>query len=398
MRRTRQPIVAAIVATASAVGPAAGQQPVGAACGDVLATLPLLGTAMQAVTEESLRSQIARFTLPPGVTGTDIFACLCGRDPARDFFTVVEDMAVAGQEDLAACVETTNQEAQGAVVVVGPRPDAGADVPDLPATDGSVGTDRWAEYSDADLRALMQLDPALLVASLDATAVDLRAELGQRLVDRWQEAELDARLSAADLRFVLEDVHAGTASVAMMDVLAQEIDRRRAVQPTAVVRGRLVGGGEPTIETSDRASTHFDGWSDAALAGLMLLEATDAEALAGYPRRVVAEELARRLLDRPSPAGTAAEPTEATEGEAEAEGTDDAPPVEVVHGAPREAPPPPLSPARVVRTDVEGIAPSDAADAALRLADCLETMAPAELTPLLRSDPDGLIRHCAQSE
>ncbi len=392
----RLPIVAVVVVAASAAGPAAGQQPVGAACGDVLATLPLLGTAMQAVTEESLRSQIARFTLPPGVTGTDIFTCLCGRDPGRDFFAVVEDMAAAGQEDLAACVETTNQEAQGAVVVVSPRPQVDADVPDLPAIEGSEGTDRWAEYSDADLRALMQLDPALLAASLDATAADLRAELGRRLVDRWHEDELEARLSAADLRFVLEDVHAGTASVAMMDVLAQEIDRRGAVQPTAVVRGHLEGGSEPTIETSDRASTHFDGWSDAALAGLMLLDAAGAEALAGYPRRTVAEELARRLLDRPLPVGIAAEPMEAAEGEAESAG--DPAPVAVVHGAPREAPPPPLSPARVVRTDVEGVASADTADAALRLADCIEAMTPTELAPLLRRDPDGLIRNCAPSD
>ena len=395
MSTARLPAIAAIVAALGAAGPAAAQQSVGAACGDVLATLPLLGSAMQAVTEESLRSQIARFTLPPGISGTDIFACLCGRDPDRDFFAVVEDMAAAGQEDLAACVDTASQEAQGTVVTVGPRPSAAGGLSDPPAVDGAGGADRWREYSDADLRALMQLDPALLTASLGATTADLRAELGRRLVARWQAAEAGASLSDADLRFVLEDVYAGAASAAIMEVLAQEIERRRGGRPMAVVRGRLEGGDEPTIAPADRASTHFDGWSDAALAGLMVLDAADVQVLAGHPRRSAAEELASRLLEPQSPTETPAAPIPVLDQDA-ADAAEPAP-VEIVHGAPRQPAPPTLTAPRVVRTDVDDGVPQRDADTVQLLADCLDAFAPTELAPLLRQDPDRLIGICLGS-
>ena len=390
----RLPVIAAVAAIGAA-GPAAGQPPIGAACGDVLATLPLLGSAMQAVTEESLRSQIARFTLPPEISGTDIFACLCGRDPDRDFFAVVEDMAAAGQEDLAACIDITSQETQGTVVTVGPRPSAGGGLPDRPAVDGSGGLDRWGEYSDTDLRALMQLDPALLAASLGATTADLRAELGRRLVARWQAESADAALPGEDLHFVLEDVYAGTASAAIMEVLAQEIERRRGGQPMAVVRGRPEIGDEPTIALADRASTHFDGWSDAALAGLMVLDVADVQILAGHSRRTAAEELASRLLERQSPAGSAADPTPMPEQDAA--DAEESPAVEIVHGAPRQPAPPTLAVPRVVRTDIDGEAPQRDADAVRLLGDCLAAFAPAELAPLLRQDPHELIRACLGS-
>ncbi|MCB9946944.1 MAG: hypothetical protein H6842_03850 [Rhodospirillaceae bacterium] len=395
MRNSRPRQAPAIAAMAVAAGlglcPAGGvlaQDPPleSASCAVILATIPVLGETVRARAEESLRAQLTRFELAAGVTGLDVFACLCRQDPARQFRAVVDTMATASREELGACLEDVAAAVRPEVLTVRPSADPIGDLPVLLSPGvPQPEAGRWDAYSDGDLRALLGVDAVDLATSLDTDREAVRAELERRLLARWRAAGPDALLSDTDLQFALEARIRG-AGHAMADVLGAEILRRTAAR-TAIVRGSGGRAGRgahgPVVEMPDAAeAARFAGWSGAALLGLADLEPDQVEILTGRPRRAVIEELVRRVLrHRQTPAGGS---VPGPSGQAD---------IAVVHGAPAEDMP--AGPARPsVRTDILPQAPVDDAGAVARFADCLERMPTDELALAIADNGRSLDGAC----